>query len=162
VEYLYFDGTLRDMFHKMLNLTDKRHDKGPAKHGVLAVFVALWISIGLQPCAMAAVDDVDCPRCPAEQMQPMVAGSDHCNPPGELSFSNAPSDCYEVEESAVGDRFGKIDLEDAGKFSAAIDVSEPLFSSRFDASSINAAGPPGQPPRARPIPLHILYCVYRD
>jgi hypothetical protein len=146
----------------MQTLTDKRNNTGTVKHRVLAAFMVLWISFGLQPCAMGAVDDIDCPHCPAEQMQPMAAGSDHCNPPGESSFSTAPSDCYEVEESAVGDRLGKFDCKDAGKFSAAIDVSESLFSIRFDAFSINAAGPPGQSPRAQPIPLHILYCVYRD
>jgi hypothetical protein len=142
--------------------TNKRHNERLAKHPVLAVFVAFWIGLGLQPCAVAAVDDVDCPHCPAEQMQPMAAGSDHCNPLAESSSSSAPSDCYEVEEFAVDGRSGKFDSKNDGKFSTAIVASEPFEAIRFDASSRNAVGPPGQAVRARPIPLHILYCVYRD
>ncbi len=149
-------------FPKMRILTDKRHTVGTAKRRVLSVMVALWVSLGLQPCAMAAVGDVDCPQCPPEQEQPMAAVGEHCDPQGHPSFSSAPSDCYTLEESAIDGRLGKIDFKDDGKFSAAIPISEPFVAIRFDASSRNAVGPPGQAVRARPIPLHILYCVYRD
>ena len=143
-------------------LTEKRHNEGTAKRRVLSVFVALWVSLGLQPCAVAASSDVDCPHCPPEQEQPMAAMSDHCDPKSESSLASAPSDCYEVEESAIDGRLGKIDFKDAGKFSAAIPTSEPFVSIRFDTCSSNAVDPPDRAARARPIPLHILYCVYRD
>ena len=146
----------------MRKVTDKRHNGGTAKHRVLAVFIALWVSLGLQPCAVADIDDVDCPHCPAEQMQPMAAGSDHCNPASESSFSSAPSDCYEAEASAVDGRLAKIDSKDADQFSPAIPAREPFDSIRFNVTSSNAVGPPGQGVRAGAIPLYILYCVYRD
>ncbi len=152
---------LHAMFDEMRNLTDKRHDEGAAKRRGLAVFAALWISLGLQPCAMATVSDVDCPHCPAEQVQPMAAGSDHCEPQGESS-SGTLSDCFEAEESAVNGRLGQSDGKDAGKFSAAIPTGEPFLSIPFDICSNKAVDPPNQAVRARPIPLHILYCVYRD
>ncbi len=147
-------------FEKMRILTDKRHNVGTAKRRVLSVLVALWVSLGLQPCAVAAVGDVDCPQCPPEQEQPMAAMSEHCDPQGHSSFSSAPSDCYTLEESAVDGRLGKIDCKDDGKFSAAIPAGEPFVAIRFDTCSSNVVDPPDR--AARPIPLYILYCVYRD
>lgn len=142
--------------------TNKRNKNRTVYGRAFGVLVVLFASLGLQPCAVAAVSDTDCPHCPVEQMQAMVAASEHCDPLAGSSSSSGPSDCYEVEESAVDGRLGKFDFKDDGKFPVAIPPSEPFDAIRFDASSRNAVGPPDQAVRARPVPLHILYCVYRD
>jgi hypothetical protein len=162
VEFSYFGDDLRAMFGKMRKLTDKRYNEGTVKRRVLGVFVALWLSLGLQPCAVAAAGDVDCPHCPTEQEQSMAAMVEHCDPQNGSSYSSAPSDCYEVEESAVDGRLGQVDFKDAGTVLVAIPSSEPFASIRFDSCSSNVVDPPDRAARARPIPFHILYCVFRD
>lgn len=162
MEFLYLGDDLRAMFGKMWKLTDKRYNEGSAKRRVLGVFVALWLSLGLQPCAVASIEDVDCPHCPTGQEQPMAAMGEHCDPQNGSAHSSAPSDCYEVEESAVDGRLGQVDFKDAGKVLVAIPSSEPFAAIRFDSCSSNVVDPPDQAVHVRPIPLYILYCVYRD
>ena len=37
-----------------------------ARTRVFGLFVAVWVSLALQPCAVAAVSESDCPHCPSE------------------------------------------------------------------------------------------------
>ena len=54
---------------------NKRNSKGMASSRMLYAFLMLWVSLGIQPCAVAAVGDADCPHCPPEETH--SDGHDH-------------------------------------------------------------------------------------
>lgn len=141
-------------------LASTRGKRGAARRRVLGVFVAMWVSLGLQPCAVAAVSDVECPHCPPEHEHAMAAAHDHGHSNTESSGRGTQSACCEADDAAIDTRWGKIEDKDAGDFSAAIPASEPAISLRHDAYSGSAVDPPDRGRSS--IRLHVLYCVYLD
>ena len=141
--------------------TNKRNKNRTVYSRAFGVLVVLWASLGLQPCAMAAVGDTGCPHCPPEQEQVMLAHGSHSN------AMTKPSPCVgmqsmvcDADETAINSRTGKIDDHDTGVFVAAVSTLDPVFPVASDTVVGVSSDPPG---RCRSeVPLHILYCVYRD
>ena len=141
--------------------TDKRNKNRTVYSRAFGVLVVLWASLGIQPCAVAAVDDAGCPHCPPEQGQPMATHGSLSDGMTESSpCVSAASIVCEVDEAAIDSRIGKIEADDAGTFVVAAPAMEPIFPVASDA----VVGVPYDPPARRrsAVPLHILYCVYRD
>ena len=126
----------------------------------LGLFVAVWMKLALQPCAMAfeLAADPDCLHCPPEQMQEhggMHGGMDH-----EMPCADGMSDCAIIEDLNVDARGDQTKLKDAPG-DAAIAILPHEFVAPFpppaDATLLPrfASARSGAPP-----PLHVLHCVY--
>ena len=128
------------------------------------LFVAVWLNLALQPCAMAfaELDEPDCPHCPPSQMQAHEHGAAHAAMERDAPCADGVADCA-VVDSINHDRRGNqpklefpgadlpvvIGADNAGdaalRPSRRISFPEPLYYIT------------GSPP-----PLHVLYCVYLD
>jgi hypothetical protein len=128
----------------------------------LGLFVAVWLNLALQPCAMAyqVDDDHDCLKCPPMQMQEH-AGM-HGDMDDEMPCADSLDDCFVDEDLNHDGRSGQIKLKDlSSDIPLVIADYESLL--HFQHPSDTASAPryaslhSGAPP-----PLHILYCVYLD
>jgi hypothetical protein len=130
---------------------------------VFGLLLALWVSLAIQPCAMAAVSEHDCPHCPAEIEAADDSGHhhDHGAAQGGAGMSaecdSATADCCDLEDRIVGVRVALPDFDDG------------------DSVMLMSVAPPGvlDVPRAPPelavplpqvsgrfVPLNIVNCVY--
>ena len=128
----------------------------------LGLFVAVWLNLALQPCAMAleADDDHDCPHCPPAQVH--EHGDMHGNMDNKMPCADGLSDCAIVEDLNHDGRSGQFQLKDAPvDIPVAIaphELAEPFRQVATERpppryASVHAGAPP---------PLHVLYCVYLD
>ena len=125
----------------------------------LGLFVAVWLNLAMQPCAMAyEADDHDCPHCPPSQTHDhgdMQGSMDHTMP-----CADGAADCTIDEDWNHDTRGAKSKLKDVpAEIPVAIAPQElnaqlyrPTGSSGPTSCSPAQAG-------ASP-PLHVLYCVY--
>lgn len=134
----------------------------PGARKVFGLLLALWVSLAIQPCAVAAVSEHDCPHCPTEieaapESQHHHGHAASANETGQAADCGATqADCCELVE---------------GIASVRVDSPEP----DDEIPAITSAPPPGvlDAPRARPalavplpqlvaarVPLHIIKCVY--
>jgi len=126
----------------------------------LGLFVAVWLNLALQPCAMAleSMQDKDCAHCPPAQLHEhsgMHESMDH-----EMPCADAATDCSFSEDLNYDGRSGQLKLKDA-QFDAPVAIAPREFSS-FNNSPVNFRPRPryasvhaGAPP-----PLNVLHCVY--
>lgn len=143
----------------MIEWTDKQN----RKRRMLGVMVALWVSLGVQPCAAAAVSDLDCPHCPPEQEQPQNAMHKHCDPVEVVKTEAGvalTADCCEADEGALDARQGQLDLKPVSDGLAGPPTSLLTGPTLAAVARQSVTVPPDW--RPSPVPLHILYCVYRD
>ncbi len=126
----------------------------------LGLFVAVWLNLALQPCAMAleSMQDSDCPNCPpaqAHEHDGMHASMGH-----EMLCASAAADCSFSEDLNYDGRSDQPKLKDAHIDSPiAISSTEPAlpygnpvdFRPRPRYASVHAGAPP---------PLNVLHCVY--
>jgi len=138
-----------------------RHERRSWGRSALGLFVAVWLNLALQPCAMAmeAEDDHHCPHCPTEEMQGhhgMHAGMD-----AEAPCADGLSDCSLDGDISHDTRSGSIKFKDG-----RADVPVAITATEFVAY---AQAPPRERPPPLAIaqpgatrPLHVLYCVYLD
>lgn len=136
---------------------------------------ALWAAIGLSPCALAAVGNLDCLHCPVEGAAPGHAGHGDAgmhHGHGEASdavqaaaghspaASDCGDDCRDGGDSLIDARGFKSTSKDAG------DVLAVPFAPRHFVKLRIAAQTTGvDPPRHHPVPHerpHALFCVYLD
>ncbi len=126
----------------------------------LGLFVAVWLNLALQPCAMAleAMQDNDCPHCPAAQTH--EHGGTHAGMGHDMPCASAAADCSFSEDLNHDGRSGQLKLKDA-QFDSPIAISSgalalpygnPVdFRPRPRYASVHAGAPP---------PLNVLHCVY--
>ena len=73
----------------MIRLSAIRRQGISRGHHVLGLFVAAWLAIILQPCAVAGETEHDCPHCPPEMVheghQEALTGSD-CEIDDQIGF----------------------------------------------------------------------------
>lgn len=141
-------------------LNHMQHPRDTAKRRVLGVVVTLWVCLGIQPCAVAAVSDAGCPHCPTDQEREIPAAHDHGAAKAEAPCVTAQVDCCDAGQSTIDGRLAKHELKNAGDISVAISTSEPIFPVRLDTCSDGVVDPPDR--AGTSIPLHVLYCVYLD
>lgn len=128
----------------------------------LGLFVAVWLNLALQPCAMAfeADDDHDCPHCPPVQIH--EHGGMHGSMDNNMPCADGPSDCAIVEDLNHDGRGGQLKLKDA-PVDMPVAIAPHELAELFRPVVIERP-----PPRYASVhagahpPLHILYCVYLD
>ena len=146
----------------MFTSSSKQRTK-PDRSKFFGLLAAVWVSLALQPCAIAAVSDQECPHCPMEIETERAAYDDHCNPAlvevaDERHYHPVvESDCCDVDEGIASVRVDTSgDKDDATVVPADVPASQFRVSPRQ--KSVSASGPPG--PTGTSVPLHILKCVY--
>ena len=123
----------------------------------LGLFVAVWLNLALQPCAMAyQVEDEDCPRCPPAQTH--EHGGMHGNMDHKMPCAGGLSDCAIGEDLNVDARGDQLKVKDAPGDAAVtshellVQFPPPMHATRLPRyASVYSGAPP---------PLHVLYCVY--
>jgi len=134
-----------------------------------ALLLAVWVSLAVQPCAMAEVSDQDCPHCPTEVELTAVHGAHDAHGShdcGSMDLggaglsemcASAQSDCCDFDESVVNARPGSPDLDDNP---IALPTRGPARADHPDPrrEPANATGPPVWPGGL--VSLQDLYCVY--
>ncbi len=128
----------------------------------LSGLLLIWVGLGVQPCAMAAVSESDCPHCPpATESQPMNM-HDHDGTDGKLhaDASSTHDDCCDTDEDAIDARTNLGKYSDLSDFSSALPPAH-IPSSRVISSALSDFDDPPDRQRSS-VPLRILYCVYRD
>jgi len=143
-------------------LFDKGH-QGSKRRSLLAGIVVLWVCLGIQPCAVAAVSDADCPHCPPELPEPEPEQASHCG--GNATATEAPhvvlaEECCEADDGAVDGRPPSFEFKPVYDTLAAL----PDFGHLRWADGRAPVSPAGglSLRRCPPISLHKLHCVYRD
>lgn len=121
----------------------------------LGLFVAVWLNLALQPCAMADSMDVEQPP-----MQMHEHGGMHGDMDEQMPCADGLTDCSIVDDVSHDGRNGQLQLKDtAGDMPVAIVVQETSlpFPAPTDARlhPRYACGHAGASP-----PLNVLYCVY--
>jgi hypothetical protein len=126
----------------------------------LGLFVAVWLNLALQPCAMAleSMQDNDCAHCPPAQMH--EHDGMHESMGHEMPCAGAAADCSFSEDLNHDERGGQLKLKDA-QLDSPIAISSrefvlpygnPVdFRPRPRYASVHSGAPP---------PLNVLHCVY--
>jgi hypothetical protein len=136
----------------------------------LGLFVAVWLNLALQPCAMAlqSEDNYNCLHCPPAQAQAQAQahehehGGMHGDMDHEMRCADDLSDCVLVQDLNHDGRSGQFKLKDAPS-DIAVAVAPHELAVQFQ----RPADTPLRPrytsvPAGAPPPLHVLYCVYLD
>ena len=131
-----------------------------ATRKVLGLFVAAWVSLALQPCALATEAEHSCPHCPTES-EAAPESAHHRHHSGEAAkaadCSSMQADCCEFDEGIVSVR---LDPPNPDEQVLALPPTIPgagVWPTLVQDFG-NATGPP-RPPAGR-VPLHVLNCVY--
>jgi len=141
-------------------LANIRHRQQTWARRALGLFVAVWLNLALQPCAMAleSMQDKDCAHCPTAQMH--EHGGMHESMGDEMPCADAATDCSFSEDLNHDGRSGELKLKDA-QFDAPVAIAPREFTS-FNRSPVNFRPRPryASVHSAAPPPLNVLYCVY--
>ena len=128
----------------------------------LGLVLAVWVSLAVQPCAVAAVSTEECPHCPVtaestSEPERSHRGSIVTTVEETVSCVSAQAECCDVEEGIVNFRIESSDLDEGNN---VLPTSAPASHPRLGPceESGNAAGPPE--PSGGSVPLHVLKCVY--
>lgn len=156
----FYTGQYWCRLGKMRLLNHMQLPRGTARRRVLGVVVALWVCLGIQPCAVAAVSDTGCPHRPTEQEHGMAAAHDHGAAKAEAPCLTMQADCCDAGQATIDSRLANHELKNAGDISVAISTSEPVFPVRLESCSESVVDPPDR--AGTSIPFRVLYCVYLD
>ena len=126
----------------------------------LGLFVAVWLNLALQPCAMAleSMQDNDCPHCPPAQTHEHEGM--HESMGDEMPCAGAAADCSFSEDLNHDGRSDQLKLKDAhidspiaiSSTELALPYANPVdFRPRPRYASVHTGAPP---------PLNVLHCVY--
>jgi hypothetical protein len=136
-----------------------------ARARLFGLFAAVWVGLALQPCAIAAVSENDCPHCPPQAEQAAMPHESHHDHAAEDIPDDPPNcdslgaDCCDVDEATVNVRVDptKVDDQPTG-LPASVPTSHP------DPGPCEGPGNGAEPPEppAGSVPLHVLKCVYLD
>ncbi len=144
----------------MIFTAKKRKNSGMASSRMLYALVALWVSLGIQPCAVAAVSDADCPHCPPAETHSIAPENEHCGDHAEPTLdATASIECCDADDGAIDTRYNTFDLKDFGDVAAPPPNAGPS-SPLWIVQRIPVVDPPDR--RQSSVPLYILNCVYRN
>ena len=134
-----------------------------------SLVAALWVAVGLSPCALAAVGDLDCLHCPDEAgASGHAMHAAHGDPADNKhdasghgdAAGDCGDDCLDAGESLVDARNFKSSTKDADdNFSVAVGAWQAIT------LACEAATGGVDPPAVSPVPsarLHAIHCVYLD
>ena len=132
-----------------------------ASRQLLSLLVACWISLGLQPCAVASVQDAECPHCPSEDTHAMPAGHDHSAMAAETDCATAIDSCCDLDETIVDSGKPPHSVDDLDGQFFVVALPTPSYPQPLRSRLLSNVDPPDYlaPPK---VPLRILHCVYRD
>ena len=130
-----------------------------SRHKVLAVLAIVWVGLGLQPCAVAAVSHVDCPHRTAGHAEPM-AHHDHGSGQDNEHCDVAASSCCAADAIAVDCRTNPVKGDDNSGIDALPAAPIHYLSLEPDRPPDRQFAAAAGPPPGRP--LHVLHCVYLD
>jgi hypothetical protein len=130
---------------------------------VLALLLALWVSLAVQPCAVAAGAEHDCPHCPTESEAAPGAQHHHGHTASDESAA-MPADCgalqaecCEIDDRMVGVRTDALEFDDNDNV-LATGASPPTVVDVPRARPELAVPLPQR--TGRSVPLHLINCVF--
>lgn len=132
---------------------------GKGRRSLLAGLLALWVSLGIQPCAIASVSDADCPHCPPEASAHAMAMDEHCGDGAQPSSTAYAADCCDADNSVIETRSKNVDVKPDVDLATGPppDPWHQVDSRPLQMALVDPAGR-----RSPAIALHKLYCVYLD
>ncbi len=139
--------------------------KKPLRTRVFGLFAVVFVGLVLQPCALATVQESDCPHCPPEIEGSTVVAKSPCNPDIAgasehlASIESVNTECCDLDESIVDVR---LDITKVDDDALAPPPGPPELRSNFRPQQDPrlSTGPPE--PSGGTVPLHVLNCVYLD
>jgi hypothetical protein len=160
---LFQQGTEQDQDTVFAHHTQPQSRR--ARTRVFGLFVAVWVSLALQPCAVAAVSESDCPHCPPEIEAVDATMESHCNPAAKATHDDLPNcdsvqaACCDLDKGIVSVRVDTTGVDDDNPgLPTSVPASHPSLGPCEESGS--AAGPPQAVGGS--VPLHVLKCVYLD
>ena len=141
----------------MIATATRRESSASATRRLLGVLIALWINMVVQPCAMAAEAEHDCPHCPPAHHEQMAGHHGHGAEKHARPCAALEAQCGDIGDISVESRGSAQpdDLDQPDALAARI-IPEHAAVDRLVAS--RATGPPlllsGTPP------IYILNCAY--
>jgi len=141
------------------HLADSRQQQQSRGRRALGLFVAVWLNLALQPCAMAlaAEDHNDCLHCPPAQS--VEHNGVHGDMGHDMPCADDLSDCAIVDALNHDGRSGKIKLDDAPA-DMLLAIAPHELSLPFGQVVSERAPPRYASVHAATPPLNVLYCVY--
>ena len=141
--------------------TDKNR-KVSRTRKALGLMLAVWVSLAVQPCAMAAASTEECPHCPVLVETTPEPERNHCgsivtSSEETVSCASAQAECCDVEEGIVSLRIESSDLDEGNNVLPTSVPVPHLYHGPCEESG-NATGPPEA--SGGSVPLHVLKCVY--
>ncbi|NIW09205.1 MAG: hypothetical protein GWN33_00815, partial [Gammaproteobacteria bacterium] len=113
---MFQQGTEQDQDTVFAHHTQPRSRR--ARTRVFGLFVAVWVSLALQPCVVAAVSESDCPHCPPEIEAVVAAMESHCNPAAKVTPDELPNcdsvqaTCCDLDKGIVNVRVDTTGVDD--------------------------------------------------
>ena len=139
-------------------ISTTRQARSTVTSRALAVVVALWLNLAVQPCAMAFGDDHDCPHCPPAQDMQMAGHHGHQADEAATDCETSQSDCGEIDDFSLQGRNTLSKLKAEPLPVAIVAPASPLIALNPIGFSTTAADPPE--PVASTTALHLLNCVF--
>jgi len=140
----------------------KSHKLTSRARTVLGLFVAMWLNLVLQPCAMAFADapHQDCPKCPPGHERSMEAMHGQETVLKDMPCASGVADCGIFGEFNYDGRNDQPKVKDySGDFSLALSLRVfPL--PRLNRSFGTQLAQTRHSYPGIPIPFTILHCVY--
>jgi len=146
------------------SLASSRQQSLPWTRRVFGIFVAVWLSLVVQPCAMAfsGASVHDCPQCPPAHTHQHADLSMDLHAPvlSDNPCATNATDCDVLDDLNYDGRVAQLKLKDAPNDApVAINSLDAQFpaSQSFDFFGVH---PTRSPPPSDSPPLNVLYCVY--
>ena len=138
----------------------------PWTRSVFGLFVAVWLNLSLQPCAMAmgGDDDHDCPHCPPGHTQEHdghdLASSEAAG--RDMPCATGAADCNALDDYNYDGRSAQLKVKDVPADPLVALLPSALCLANAQPGLVAYVPPDiNHPPRVS-VPLNILYCVYLD
>jgi len=146
----------------MTTRTD-RERSARGTRSVLGLLLSVWVSLAIQPCAVAAASEHHCPHCPPEAAAAPESQHHHGSASHHGAAAKPAADCEsmqagccDLDKSIVNVR---VDLPDVDDLTAIVtSVEPPQLVDAPHGRSERPAGPP-EPPDGS-VPIHLLKCVF--
>lgn len=88
----------------MSAISSLRQTRAGKARRLLGVLAVLWFNMAVQPCAMAADDDHDCPHCPPAHENTMAGHHAHGASDAKMPCAALEAQCADVGDVSVETR----------------------------------------------------------
>ena len=146
----------------MISKAGQRRTVSGARN-VLGLLLSLWVSLAIQPCAVAAVSEHSCPHCPTgieaapDSQHHHGHSQSHDAAGASAECDSMQAGCCEIDDGIVATRTDSPEFDDNV-------VAIPTAAPPPGAIDVPYAEPelavPLPVPAGRSVPLHIVKCVY--